>query len=706
MPNSKLDKFIQDNRDNHREMSEKKEEEKKIPPELKAYQQKAEEFTERYDPLFSTFSKDISLKFQPSLEAETFSISPKEGVITLATKWFAEKECSQDQLIWACFHELGHFADLKSDPEGFLKNFDYINQKGQFAEAYGIFYNVFDDIFANQKVANRAPLFSQKAEGEKEVQNLYRNKLFTKTDYTDLPRHLQFLYKLLREKMVPGEKVRVTPEVEEILNNGVEVMGQKMSFDEFIDTFITPTGGTFEKEKNFPSFRYKILRNYVEPIYQKLLEEDLQDNSGQPPQGEGPRIEDGPQGGEPQPPEKEGPQGGEPQPPGKEGPERPQSPSRKRTPFDDYYKEFEKNNPPQIPPQQIKDWIREEKKKEEEKKAAEKKKKEEEQKSAEEKAEEAQSRADEHFAQEHNIPLETMRRFRRYEKKVAPYLEELSRLWRSIVYGKSEEVEIALDGFYKYGTDIDIPQVIKEWPKIETGRLEETRIFVKPVEKLTMRERPELIEVSLICDLSGSMDSYKREVLKQTTVLLLCSLGEFQTYLNLTRNITKSKLNVDTEVWGFGTDALRLKSFRAEKNNSYDEDRVEIIKIVDILDIALGSTFDHRPLSAIAKTIESNPSKLESIKKGKTLKIIFEITDGGSSDPYRTKNALSRLTKFEENGEGIITRAIQIKPGSEEEKEIFKDVWGERGYLLGDKIEDLPKAVATLLAKYLGSIKL
>jgi len=659
-----------------RKSIEKKEEKKEISPELLAFQKKAEEFIDSYNPLFTTFAKDISLSFAPDLKAETFFIDLEKGKVNLATKWFAEQGYSMDQLIWACFHEVEHFKDLKSDKEAVLENFDYLKNKGRYRKAYHTFYNVFDDLFVNQGVANQAPAYTKDQIGGQEVERLYKEKLFKETDFQKLPRHLQFLYTLLRQKMVPLEKTKVSQEVKDVLEKEISVLGQKMDYSTFIETFIKPTATSSEKEENLPHRRYQLLKRYIEPIFEKLLEEDIEDPRFKPRKG---------QKGQP----------------GKEG---------EGTPFDDFYKEFDKKNPSQIPQGKIEKWVRNEQKKEKEAKEKEKKEEEEEAKSPRKKAKEAQAAADQEFAKRNDIPLETMEEFRKLEAKVNPYLEELSSLWRSIIYGKSEEVRIALEGFYKHGTDIDIPEVVKEWPKIEMGRLEETRIFVKPVEKTVIHEKPELIQVHLLCDLSGSMDSEKREILKETTVLLLRSLEEFQTYLNMTRDLTKSKLNVETEAWGFGDreKAEKLKYFASEKQGrSLEAERAELIKTIAQLDRDKGSTYDDRPLEAIAQGIETTPGILENLKKGKILKIIIEITDGGSSDEEASRRALHRLTQYEEKeGIGVIVRAIQIKPSNEAEEKIFKEVWQEKGYPLGDRIYELPQAVATILAKYLGTLKL
>lgn len=650
---------------------------KEIPPELKALLEEAEKFLDSHRYLFTTFAKDVSLTFEPRLDIETFKIDLERGRVLLRTQWFQEQGYSMDQIIWACFHELSHFSDLKSDPDGMLKNFDYIKSKGKEKRAYHTFYNVFDDIFVNRQVASRAPAYSPDTVGGQEVRRLYQEKLFEETDYSQIPRHLQFLYSILRPVMAPEEEVRVSDEVKEALEKPIKILGRNFTLPKFLDTFIKPTASMVKKEENLPSRRYELLKKYLEPIFAQLLKEDQEDPHFQkPPKGEGEEGE------------------------GEEG---------EGTPFDEYYDEFDKNNPDQVKPDDLKDWIKGEKKKEDEKAARQKKEEEEAKKSPGQKAKEAQAGADKDFAKRHDIPETVMSVFRKIEARVHPYLNELTNLWRSIVYGKSEETRVALAGFYRAGIDIDIPQVVREWAKIETGKLEEARIYVKPVEKITMRERPELIRVHLVCDLSGSMDEAKREVLKESAVLLLRSLEEFQTYLNMTRSLTKSKLNVDTEMWGFGNSdkAERLKHFAEKKAGQPAEaERAEMIKSIGRLEEDFGSTYDDQALASIANEIETRPGWSEAVKKEKVMEIIIEITDGGSSDKDASKAALRSL---EEAGGGkVIARAIQIGIVDEEseDRKIFEYVWGERGQAIGDQIKNLPKVIAIILAKYLGTVKL
>jgi hypothetical protein len=46
----------------------------------------------------------------------------------------------------------------------------------------------------------------------------YKDKMFNETDYTNLPKHLQFLYTLIREEMVKDQKCEIDPSVRKLIN--------------------------------------------------------------------------------------------------------------------------------------------------------------------------------------------------------------------------------------------------------------------------------------------------------------------------------------------------------------------------------------------------------------------------------------------------------------------------------------------------------
>jgi len=678
-----------------------------VSEELRQYQKKGQEMIDSYKRFFTTFAKDVSLDFRMS---DGFSIDLKNGVVHLNTKWFADKDFSQEQILWANLHELSHFRDLTQDPEGVMKNFEYIREQAKrtgalilqkWEQKYGstdpefidrmkkqrpiskkdptktmnaveqaaykihhTFYNVFDDVYVNNLVSRRAPRFeSEGADGE-EIEKLYREKLFSETDYSKLPRHLQFLYKLLREEMVPNEEVILNDEMAGAMQRKIKFQGREYRPKEIMEQFIKPRGGRDTKA----SRRYFVLQNTLEPVFMELLMKDLRDWELQKPEEQ------------------------------KDRNELQEETSEAGNPFGQNYQEFDKNSPSQINNQDIQDWMdkyQEDKKKEAEQKANE-------QKSAEKKAEEAQEKMDKEWCQKHNLDFKILHQYRQIEREVAPYLEDLSRLWQRIIFGSTKKIERGLEGYYKVGTELDVGKVIEEWPKIQKGNFEETKVMKKMTRKEVLIRKPELIRVRLVGDMSHSMNEAKKHVLQQCFVLLLSSLREFNTYLNLTRSETKSKLEVDTEAWIFGDQAQRVKRLRGE--SGMDDEQVETIKIFEHLQNNIGSTDDNKALEAILRSL--NPEDREKISQGEIMEMVFEITDGGSTAPEAAKKAVDALQET-----GVITRAFQIGSVSGEEKKIFNDVWNEGreerlGEIVGEKIENLLPAVTELLKKYLSGVKL
>ncbi len=703
------------------EEKEEPEKQKEFSEELKIYQQQGQKMIDSYRNFFMTFAKDISLDFKMS---DGFYINLENGEVNIDTKWFAKKGFSKEQILWAILHELSHFRDLAADSERMMKNFDYIGKQAKKTGAimikkwetkYGVsdpefienlkkqkpisrkdpsktmnavervayqihhtFYNVFDDIYVNNFVAEKASKYEKEEKGGEAVKKLYSEKLFAKTDYSKLPRHLQFVYKLIREEMVPDEEIQVSNEVADVMKEKIKFQGKEYTPKEIVEEFIKPKGGRDTKAGQ----RYFVLQKTLEPVFEKLLAKDLEE-------------------WEPEKPEQQKDKDGKGKP--REG---------SVNPFEQDYQDYKENNPDQIDPEDIKDWMNkneEDKKKEEEKKAKEKeeeekkaKEKEEESKSAEEKAKESQDKMDKEWCEKHNINHDTFRQYRKIEREVEPYLEELSKLWRNIIFGSTKKIERGMEGYFKTGIELDIPKVIEEFPKIQEGKLEETRIFKKMTQKEVLIQKPELIRVRLVGDMSDSMDSAKIHILQQCFVLLLSSLREFNTYLNLTRLQTKSKLEADTEVWIFGNEAKRVKKLRSE--SGYNDEQVETIKIFDKLQNTIGFTYDNKALEKIFNSL--TPADRERIGQEKIMEIVFEITDGGSSAPNAARSVVDKLLES-----GVIVRAFQIGSVTKNERKTFNKVWNKNreeklGEIVGENIKNLLPAITELIKKYLSNVRL
>lgn len=674
-----------------------------LAPELAAYERDASALLDSYRRFFQTFAKDVSLTFTVG---EAFYIDLEKGEVSVNARWFAERGYTQEQILWAHLHELSHFRDLAEDTKGMEANFAYMKERARQTgsrifekrkaatksgmtpenesaqrnismdaahQIHRTFYYVLDDIYVNAQVARRAPAYSAGSNGHVAVQKLYREKLFPGTDYRKLPRHLQFMYALLRGRMVPGEEVQVGDDARAALDAPLQFKGETLLPAEIVARFIEPR----QLRDTKAASRYAVIRYTLEPIFEKLLLKDLEEWQPKPPQNP--------------------PAGGA----GEGGNAEPSHEGQAGNPFDAEYKAFEKNSPDQLPDADIKRWLNKNKEDQEHKVADEKQRAKEAQKSPEQKAGESQARLDKQWSAKHGVQPESMSQFRRVEAEVSPYLDDLSRLWFRIIGEGGMKIERETAGYFTTGTELDIPEVIGKWPEISRGQAPEARVMKRQVSKEVLVRKPEEIRVRLVGDLSGSMDAAKKAVLQRCFVLILRSLQEFQAQLNAERVRAKTALRVDTEAWIFGSEAERIKQLRGD--NSEDDEQVEIIRIFEHLNKDLGGTHDDKPLSAITRELTAEDAT--RIEDGKLIDIVFEITDGASSNPVATTLALNTLAQT-----GVVLRAFQIGKTGESEQATFNAIWnggGQKfGEVVGEDIGNLLPAITAALKEQLQGVRI
>ncbi|MBI5728723.1 MAG: hypothetical protein HY983_00550 [Candidatus Magasanikbacteria bacterium] len=714
----------------------KKNREKK---EFTDYERQAESMLDSHSRFFTTYAGDVSLSFRLGTK---FFIDLERGEVNVDARWFEKRRYSLEQIRWALLHELTHFLDLANDSDGMMKHFDYIFEQAKKTGAHmlekwdtacgandaaflaGIkkqqstskkqphktlnaveraaydihhrFYNICDDIWDNSRVARKAPAYEVGEAGGQEVNRLYREKLFKSSDYRGQPRHMQFTDTLIREEMAPDETVLIDQEIVAALKRPIMFQGKQYTAREIIKRFIKPRSGRDTKA----SQRYFVLKMTLEPIFEELLAKDLADWEPKPPeqQEQEQRSKNPDQGAE-----QEGEQGAQSDKPddGEGG--------NLANPFDPQYQEFAKNNPDQFSDEDVKDWL--DKHIDDEKQAAAKKEQggKDEKKTPAEKARDTQKALDTAWCERHGIPYQKLVEYRKIEAEIAPYLEEMSALWQQIVYGSGRQLERDTTGYHKTGNELDVPHlidtypgVVSEHPHIAAHTAEETRVMLRTDFKERLVEKPELIRVRLVGDRSGSMDAQKTRILQQCFVLLLSSLREFNTYLNLTRSQTKSKLRVETEGWIFGDTTERIKHLNGDEQ--MEDEQVEIIKQFARLQETLGSTYDHTALQAIRESFTDDD--VAQMGKGKIMDITIEVTDGGSSNQSASRQAVDVLDAL-----GEIVRAFQIGKTSEEENSAFETVWNKDrsepyGARVGKDIANLLPAVTAFLKKYLGRVQL
>lgn len=219
------------------------------------------------------------------------------GEVTIDPRFFLEQGYSIDMTTYACLHEVSaHLREVLTEPELTSKVKKFV-QRG---EPEGIFHNILSDIAGNNRTHAVLPRMAQVAE------SLYSEKLFKASDYTDTPRHLQFLYKIIRQEMIPDSETTVNPEVDEMLNefrNFYDTGQDMLKYSTQVAK--SPTEMMSGEEK------FKIWTEVIYPRWQDLLEQDRQDPKFQQSPSDGESGQD--QSGEPgdQPTEQQ-PAGGTP----------------------------------------------------------------------------------------------------------------------------------------------------------------------------------------------------------------------------------------------------------------------------------------------------------------------------------------------------------------------------------------------------------
>jgi len=191
------------------------------------------------------------------------------AAVTIDPTFFLERGYSPDDSFYAMMHELlAHVRDAVRDPEYALKQIEFART----GKAEAIFNNIITDIAGNRQTHALLPRQAQVGA------NLYNTKLFPvekdgeRVDYTKIPLHLQFLYKMIRQAMIPGDDLEVRPEVDEAL---AELRNYKGAGD--VVEYLTRPDSKLSGAARFE--RQKVI---IYPVYKKLLEQDREEAAKKP----------------------------------------------------------------------------------------------------------------------------------------------------------------------------------------------------------------------------------------------------------------------------------------------------------------------------------------------------------------------------------------------------------------------------------------
>ncbi len=187
-----------------------------------------------------------------NMETGNFSVDPT---------FFMERGYTAEHSAYATLHELmAHVRDVKRDPVFAARQRAF----GGRSEADHLFSNILTDIHGNKLMHRLLPRQADVAA------DLYDTKLFPlemdgkPIDYAAKPLHVQFLYKMIRQEMVPGSDTPVRPEVDAALES---LRNYKGSGQDAISHLTKPDA------KVAGSDRFDKQLATIYPVYQALLEQ-------------------------------------------------------------------------------------------------------------------------------------------------------------------------------------------------------------------------------------------------------------------------------------------------------------------------------------------------------------------------------------------------------------------------------------------------
>lgn len=201
---------------------------------------------------------------------EGWAINPETGEATYDPKFFEEKGYTPSQALFGAFHEikchLVETSELLGTPRG-QEAHERLKDRIKAKPRLHIWENCRTDVKGNLAITRFAPSLAE------DVEAVYREKLWPETDLTSKPKHLQFMYSILRTAMVPDEEVTVDPAVQEAIKKLRSVKGK--------DVIALATDPAQD-----PLLALRLSERYIEPVIEELYQEDLEEKKEQKGKGE------------------------------------------------------------------------------------------------------------------------------------------------------------------------------------------------------------------------------------------------------------------------------------------------------------------------------------------------------------------------------------------------------------------------------------
>ena len=535
----------------------------------------------------------------------------KTGAVTVDPSFFVEEGFRPEWCSYAIMHEVSaHLRELitHSEMSGMILAFT-----GK-SKAKHLFHNIMSDIAGNKRIHHRLPAQADVAK------QLYSEKLFAEDDYSALPRHLQLMYKIIRQEMIPESETVVLPEVDEAIAR-LRHFGDEGDID--LIEFSTRVNKSPTEEMK-PEVKFKLWIDRIYPEFEKLLEQDIadpiykQNNADNEGEGEG-------QG------QGQGQKQGEGQGEGEGG-------------FDEFYDDYERTkHASPISHDDLDDITKQVKdiKREAAATAA--------QNTPEARAKQA---LQDRIGAEH-----TPRSYHNYINTIRAHnaeIDEMAEFFRSLIDERLKQTR-TLNKPAPQGPVLNPNTLAQTYTDLKTGVPQPPQAFLEYGVREAEREAEGSYDCFLVVDDSGSMEGEKSKQARIAAMIFLEGLGAFERQIREqeVQQGIQLKWDVRSAVFTFGSTASEVKPIGPELT---DKARLDVQKAISG---GSGSTADYEALEAIRQQIEreiaTNPST-----KGRR-RLVYVITDGESDNQAELGNTLKRLQELgvEVVGIGIVDGSVE-----------------------------------------------
>lgn len=574
----------------------------------------AVELVEKHRDFFEHYAKG-RIKIEPAPKRlSTFAFDLKENTIYVNTTMFKKFfGFTDEKTIFLTLHEIEHFLEKIQilSEEGGERKFEKHIKRIKESKAFSLTDNCVADI------REYRALISKTNKGMEEIEErTFKQDLFEETDFTKLPRHIQFNYALLREARVSGEKCEVSSDVRMALDEVARVR----DLMEIMTNPETPM-----------STRLKLQDKYIWPKVEALLEKDMEDKKKQKEEErekkerdeKGESSEQGDEKGDKKSDKKDDDKSGKEKAEKEDGDGKEKDETDPDKIFAEEYAEAEKKFPEAVPVEEIEKALKEWKEAQ--------------------KGKGGKDKADEDYAknigvekkdlQNYRKIVETLERMANPETDVS-MIEELRNLFSRIISKRLKKAQAPKYPVEEGDELVDPAQLVAG---VKSGNLE-PKVWEDTEIKEKKGDRFGEVEITLVCDRSSSMDGLKAEEQRKSAVLVMEVLKEFAELCKAESINIDKPLEVKSEIYSFASseeDKTPLKKMSAELGEA---ERINVLK--KLYDVP-GSTTDFSCLEAIDANLDDK-TKIK-IKIGELKKIVIVFTDGGSDDPARVQGVLKKL---------------------------------------------------------------